>query len=203
MDYLIYSTGSSGSVAFTIVALIFAIIATILAFAFIVPDKKREKLNAIGKFLHDTVNFKYLIIEKILQALYIFTTAFIILVGFFMLFQTSYGRWLGGSGLLFMILGPILIRFFYELIMMTILLVKNVISINSKLKNQNDGSADGTGVFATPDMSAVRDSLKKGKEQVQQSILQATGTQTNNKPHFCSSCGSPLDANGNCPNCSK
>ena len=54
---------------------ILAIVATVLAYVFIVPEKRREKLNAFGKFLHDTCNFKYLIVEKILQALYIFFTA--------------------------------------------------------------------------------------------------------------------------------
>ena len=57
---------------FSVVAIIFAIAATVLAFIFVVPEKKREKLGTFGKFVHDTVNFKYLIVEKILQALYIF-----------------------------------------------------------------------------------------------------------------------------------
>ena len=48
-----------------------AVVATILAFIFLVPEKRREKMNAFGRFLHDTVNFKYLLVEKILQALYI------------------------------------------------------------------------------------------------------------------------------------
>lgn len=47
---------------------------TVLAFIFIVPEKRREKPNAFGKFLHDTCNFKYLVVEKLLQALYIFAT---------------------------------------------------------------------------------------------------------------------------------
>ena len=48
---------------FTIVGGILAIVATVLAYVFIVPEKRREKLNAFGKFLHDTCNFKYLIVE--------------------------------------------------------------------------------------------------------------------------------------------
>lgn len=87
-----------GSVAFTVSAILFAIAATVLAFIFIVPEKRREKLNAFGKFLHDTCNFKYLVVEKLLQALYIFATSLVILNGFFMLFQAPYGHWLGGYG---------------------------------------------------------------------------------------------------------
>ena len=59
-----------------ILLLILAVAATVLAFIFLVPEKKYSRLNAFGKFMHKTLNFKYLIIEKILQALYIFSTAF-------------------------------------------------------------------------------------------------------------------------------
>lgn len=62
--------------AMGIVAVIIAIVATVLAFIFIVPEKRRAQMGAFGKFLHDTCNFKYLIVEKILQALYIFATAY-------------------------------------------------------------------------------------------------------------------------------
>ena len=88
--------------AMGIVAIIIAIVATVLAFIFIVPEKRRAQMGAFGKFLHDTCNFKYLIVEKILQALYIFATAYVILAGFFMLFMapqdwfTGTRHWLGG-----------------------------------------------------------------------------------------------------------
>lgn len=100
--------------AFGIIATILAIIATVAAFILVVPESKREKLGRFGKFLHDAVNFKFLIVEKILQALYIFVTAHLILCGFFMLFmapETWTGRhWLGGYGILLMVLGPIAVR---------------------------------------------------------------------------------------------
>ena len=50
-----------------------------------------------------------------------------------------YGATIGGQsyflpGLLLMVLGPIVLRITYEFMMLTILLVKNVIDINKKLK---------------------------------------------------------------------
>jgi hypothetical protein len=103
MNYLNINLG-----AFGIIATILAIAATVVAFVMIVPESKREKLGRFGKFLHDAVNFKFLIVEKILQALYIFVTAYVILCGFFMLFmapETWTGRhWLGGYGILLMVL---------------------------------------------------------------------------------------------------
>ena len=137
--------------AIIILALISALAATVLAFIFIVPEKKRKKLNKIGVLLHDILNFKFLIVEKILQALYIFCTAFVIMAGFFMLFQfrSYYYRtyWGGGWGLLIMIGGPIAIRLAYEGMMMMILLVKNVIQINNKLKAPEGENAENADIF--------------------------------------------------------
>lgn len=54
---------SDGLMVFAVLA---AIVATVLAFIFLVPEKRRAKLNGFGKFIHDTLNFKYLIISKVL-----------------------------------------------------------------------------------------------------------------------------------------
>ena len=194
----IYSDAIEQLGIFTIVGGILAIVATVLAYVFIVPEKRREKLNAFGKFLHDTCNFKYLIVEKILQALYIFFTADMIILGFFMLFAAPkdfYGdrHWLGGYGIMIMILGPIVIRLVYELLMMAVLLLKNVISINNKLRNQNEGKAQD-GVFAAPDMSALR-------QQLRSKAVRPQSPQNPSAPNFCSKCGSPLNEDGKCPNC--
>ena len=141
----------------TILASLFAIAATVLAFIFIIPAKKREKLNKIGKLAHDALNFKYLIVEKVLQALYVLCTAFVVMLGFSMLFYVEPGyhskyysypaTWYGGYGLLIMVLGPIAVRLAYEFMMMAILLVKNVIQINNKLQTTSEKEAD---VFAVP-----------------------------------------------------
>ena len=80
--------GSDSSAAFMAALLVLAVVLTVLAFIFIVPEKRRAKLNAFGKFLHDTCNFNYLLIEKLLQALYIFLTVFSILTGAYTLFKS-------------------------------------------------------------------------------------------------------------------
>lgn len=200
--------------AMGIVAVIIAIVATVLAFIFIVPEKRRAQMGAFGKFLHDTCNFKYLIVEKILQALYLFATAYVILAGFFMLFMaprdwdgTRY--WLGGYGLLTMIVGPIAVRLVYELLMMGILLVKHVISINCKLRNQNDGAQADP--FSTPDMSAMKTTLQqKAAKRAQAAPAAPVDPATPAAPtepvaapekKFCSACGTPLDGADCCPNC--
>ena len=156
---------------FLIIAVVLAIAATVLAFIFIVPEKRREKLNAFGKFLHDLCSFKFLVVEKILQALYIFSTAFIVLYGVLQLFNvqrdywTGASRWMGGTGLLCIIVGPIAVRLSYELMMMAILLVKNVISINRKLADET-GSAGGD-VFAAPDVEELKKAIQRKEPQPQ------------------------------------
>ena len=56
-----YYTGGGNS-AGTVMAilLLLAVVLTVLAFIFIVPENRREKLSAFGKFLHDTCNFNSL-----------------------------------------------------------------------------------------------------------------------------------------------
>ena len=57
-----------------------------------------------------------------------------------------------------MILGPIMIRLVYELLMMAVLLLKNVISINNKLRSQN-GNEEKNGIFMAPDMATCASSF--------------------------------------------
>ena len=166
---LYYGSSLSALSTLSIVALVLAIVVTVLAFIFIVPEKRRKKMGKFGKFLHDTCNFKYLIVEKILQALYIFATAMVIFIGFFMLFCSDWNGWMGGKGILTMILGPIALRLIYELLMMAVLAVKNIISINNKLRNQNEGEVKAD-IFAAPDMSEFKESIQQKKEQVEQAV---------------------------------
>lgn len=180
-----------------VLAILFAIAATVLAFIFIVPDKKRAKLPGILKSVHDLVNFKYLFVEKVLQALYIFSTALVLMLGFFMLFYVKQGVdygwyktddvWYGGYGLLIMVLGPIAVRLAYEFTMMLILLVKNVIQINNKLKAQ-DGEV-AADMFATPSFKAAAPAAP------------AAPAAEAEKAAFCPACGAKAGAGDFCAAC--
>ena len=176
----------------SIIGFLFAIAAAVLAFIFIVPDKKRAKLNKFGKFLHDLCNFKFLIIEKILQFCYILATAYTLICGFFMLFWVeSYSgyyysstEWYGYYGLLMTIAGPISVRIAYEIFMLALIAVKNIIQINNKIKNQNDDAASAD-PFAAPDVS----------EYI---APQAAAPAANS---FCPYCGTPKNPDEFCSNC--
>lgn len=274
-----YYTGGGNS-AGTVMAilLLLAVVLTVLAFIFIVPENRREKLSAFGKFLHDTCNFNYLLIEKILQALYIFLTVFAILMG---LYTLVHNFWVG---LALTIIMPIAIRLIYEFLMMAVLLLKHVIMIDNKLKNQNTvdkkpKTADPEFISREPKKPAptpapAKPAVKKAtpatkpaaektapaakpaakpapkaapvkaetetpvktapvkktvptetaseapvkKAPAKPVVEKAAPAETASEPvsapvkteapaspkaRFCTECGSPLDENGKCPNCSK
>ena len=112
---------------------------TVLAYIFIIPEKKRENLKKFGRFLHDLANFKFLFIEKVQQFMYVLSSIACVCIGVCMLFGFDfyryYTRWYGWQGLLVAILGPIALRLVYEGLMLGLLLVKNVIQINKKMKS--------------------------------------------------------------------
>ena len=126
-----------------LVGFVATITLTILAYKFIIPEKRRPHLNKLGKFLHDAFNFKFLIIEKVLQFFYVLATIAVVSYGISMIlgvyiyhskyFSTT--EWYGIYGILSAIVGPIAIRMTYEMILMFVLLVKNVMQINKKLES--------------------------------------------------------------------
>lgn len=173
-----------------ILSLILAVCGTVALYIFVLPKDKREKLPKFMQVVHDLLNFKELLLEKLLKLLYVFTTAYLLFTGFFMLFGIRVDSFYGshyvptfGQGLLIMILGPIIARLIYESIMIVILLLKNVIEINHKLKGD-----------AAPEVKAAPEAKA------------APETEAEPAPNykFCTKCGTRYDANkGGCPNCDK
>lgn len=120
-----------------IVGGILALLATIAAYIFIMPKSKDGKLNKFFQFIHDLFSFKKLYIEAVLKFLYVLTTLGCVTVGFLMLFGRNSFFGIAssstfGAGLAMMLGGPIVTRLLYELMMLTIILVSNVIEINTR-----------------------------------------------------------------------
>ncbi|MBQ3563749.1 MAG: hypothetical protein IJA21_03990 [Clostridia bacterium] len=184
---------STDPTPFLIISIVAAFIATILLFILVLPDKKRANLNGFFKGIADIFNFRTLLIEKIVKFLYTFTTIAAILFGFFMLFMQEFGRSLALYGLLVMFISPIAIRLLFEITMMAILLVKNVIEINNKLGYKNsDDKGNTASPFAEP-------KLPKKVEAPVQPKAPAAPAQPKT-PSVCATCGT-LRANENAPFC--
>lgn len=191
--------------AIAVLSTLSAIAATVLAFIFIVPESKAKKLNSFGKLIHNIANFKFLIIEKVMQALYIFCTVLVVCAGFFMLFYVEPGysgryyssspTWYGGYGLLTIVLGPIAVRLVYEVFMMFILLVKNVIQINNKMANTS--GEDTKDIFAEqiiPQPTAAPQYEFQAPEAAQYAAPQPAAT-------VCPVCGMPIGDEAFCATC--
>ena len=128
-----------------ILGIMSAIAITVLTFLFILPEKKKAALPAALRKIADILDFRTLFIEKIVKAIYLFLTFSCICVGLFMLISINYGyytdMWMGGIGLLIMIAGPIVIRILFEITMLFVLLVQNVMDINRKLSQHDKKDA--------------------------------------------------------------
>lgn len=156
-------------------SVIVTLILTIILAVAVVPDKKRDKLKGFAVTLNDIFNFRGLLIESIIRFLYLLSTVACVVTGFFALFlvvrQSAgldyYGgseyvtRWYGWIGIIIMVLGPIIIRLAFEGMMLFILLVKNTIQINNKLKgSDNEVKASPVPVaqnpYSTPKCETVK-----------------------------------------------
>ena len=120
-----------------VLALIVSVVCTILALVFIMPEKRRERLTGVWRFLHDLFQFRWMIVEKLLKGLYLFGTLFFVAFGFFLLFTYD-----AVIGVFLLLLAPIALRLVHELVLLFVMLVKNVMELNGKLSQKPDRPAE-------------------------------------------------------------
>ena len=146
-------------------AVLAAIAATVLLAIKVLPAKKDGTFSKkLMQHTHDYFNFKKLYLEQILKILFTFLTIACVLVGIFHATLGNFFQFIGNlseaikydyyeymdkiicktlgnnflRGIAITVLGPIALRLAYEMLMMFILLVKNVIDINGKLKVEKE-----------------------------------------------------------------
>lgn len=203
-----YSSGISSGVLTTIGVLL-AIAATIVLLILVVPEKRREKLPKFFQTIHDICNFKGLLIEKILKVLYVYSTVNIMFMGILTWFSKgSFGKNFL-IGLIMLIVGPIAVRLVYEILMLAVLIVKNVIQINNKLSGKTDDPfSNKTDAFSSfksnnQKQTTFQQSAPQGQNVVQpqkQTPQQNYTAPTDSK--FCINCGKPINGNISvCPHC--
>ncbi|MCI5901169.1 MAG: zinc-ribbon domain-containing protein [Blautia sp.] len=134
--YRMYGVGSSGGAGMIVLGVIFSLLvvvgAIVLHFTFL-SDKNEGRYTGFLGWLYDFLTFRKLWIEGILRVLYLICALMISLVAFVMLFKA--GGFFEGiiSFLSIFVLGNLIFRLLYELSLLSVLLCKNVISINKKL----------------------------------------------------------------------
>ncbi len=134
MEYLLEKIlwNARGTIISTVVGIVVALILTILLYVFILPDSKRNSLKQPWRSIHDILKIRGLMIEAIIRFLYVFCTVSSLISGFIMLFKSF------GFGLLLIIVSPIVVRIIFEILMLRVLEVKNIIEINSTLHGNVD-----------------------------------------------------------------
>ena len=126
-----------------IVGAIAAVAITIWLYIKVLPKKLNGTFdNEVFQFLHDFFHFKKLYLEEVLKVIFTVATVACITIGALLLVSTVDGYYYDVSmfpyGLALLIAGPVSLRLVYETLMMFILLVKNTIEINNKLKEPKD-----------------------------------------------------------------
>lgn len=134
-----------------VLGVISTIVVTILIYVKIMPRHLDGTFdNGLYQWLHDLFHFKKLYIEEVLRFVYVLATVVCVCGGIFMMVSyteyRSYDYYMERMvtrregyflpGLLVTVFGPIALRLAYEVVMMGIMLVKNVIDINNKLSNK-------------------------------------------------------------------
>ena len=110
------------------ISIIIAIIGGIAAYILFI-SKKNDNNNRFVKWLHDFLNFKTFFLEVALKVLYTVTAIYITLGSF------SFIRISVAAFFLVLILGNIIARIAYEMVLMLVTLVNNTTEINEKLGN--------------------------------------------------------------------
>lgn len=117
-----------GSLIWTIVSVIIAIVGAFVIYFMFVSNKKFQTSNKFVAWLVDFLRFDKMLIETILKICYIFVAIFITL-GSFALIPANFFAFLG-----MLICGNIIARVIYEAALIKIMIWKNTNEIKKNLK---------------------------------------------------------------------
>ena len=130
-DFDVYSPSISpnatGSLVWTIVSVILAIIGGILEYVLFI-NKNTKLENKFLIWLRDFLSFKNLLLETILKVTYVILAIFVTLTSFNMIGVSFFGF------LLYLVIGNVVLRIIYESSLMLLMIWKNTSEINKKMK---------------------------------------------------------------------
>lgn len=115
-----------------IISAVLAIVGGIAAYVLFVSRKKEKEYNGFVAWLHDFLNFKKYFVEVILKVTYLITAIFITLGSFSFIGKSV------ASFFFMLIVGNIITRVCYEMILMLLTVVNNTTEINKKLSSSNE-----------------------------------------------------------------
>ena len=122
-----YSPKFVASGIWTIVSVILAIIGGIVLYFTFLSKKNEGKFTGFLGWLYDFLTFKKMMIENVLKILYIIVALFVTLSSFGLI-SISFLAFL-----LTLVIGNVLTRVIYELLLVKLVICKNTTEINKKL----------------------------------------------------------------------
>jgi len=123
-----YNMGPNvASIVWSVLAVVLAIVGGILVYTLFLNNKKL-KLNGFLAWLKNFLNFKTMMLEVILKVLYLIATIYVILSSF-SLIGTNFLLFL-----IYLVLGPVIIRIIFESALMFIMIWKNTSDISKNTK---------------------------------------------------------------------
>lgn len=170
---VIHTIGSFVSGMFAVAGIAAVVLGMIFLYRKVIPNKMDGTFgNKWLQRLHDYFNFKKLYLESVLKVIFtVLTVTFVVFAvvgvltavsdllfnmiaaamgGYFSHVVGSYMLAFVGqlvSSVVLAVVGPVVTRLIYEFTMMLILMVKNVIEINNKIKGNKEEKKDETSVF--------------------------------------------------------
>ena len=135
-----YYYGYQNYAAGVIGILVLAVALTALLVVLVLPKEKDGHLPSVFQMLYDLFSPKTLVMEKLLQILYVFLTCLAVLYGIVVFFSGFFSGFQNlALGLVILAVGPILLRVGYELILLLVMQVKTTREIHQKLTQMTEG----------------------------------------------------------------
>lgn len=110
-----------------VVSAVFAVVGGILAYALFIKNKNKGEYTGFLSWLHEFLNFKKFFIDVILKIMYCVTAIFVTLSSFSFIGNSV------ATFFLILIVGNIVARIAYEMILMLLTIANNTTEINKKL----------------------------------------------------------------------
>lgn len=134
-----YTTGYGRSAAslaensvWMIIAAVLAVVGGIVLYFTFLSKKNEGKFQGFLGWLYQFLTFKKMVIENILKICYLIVALFITLSSFSFI-SSSFLAFIS-----YLVLGNLVARIAYELLLVTLLICKNTTEINAKMKNDNN-----------------------------------------------------------------
>lgn len=134
--------GNVAALAFLFLLVLLAVIGGVVLYAVFLSPKNEGRYKGILGELYDFLNFRKLIIEGVLRFLYVIAACVTTVYGIIQIFlaDTFAEGLLYGLG--FAVLGNLALRIAFELVLMFVLICRNLIEINQKLRPRTKRGPD-------------------------------------------------------------